>query len=528
MKKFLKKLLLITMISFLTVPFTYAQEEVEPLEDKEVILINNDKRLRQMDVNDLEIIQFTIDLEQEYKLHVEVTPKDVIEVTPGTNELSVYAKAVGNAKITILVMLEDVTDRKEINVKVNEQKGTLKFNQSVFYLVRNASFLVDYELEPKNIDSSRIVWESSDPSVASVENGTVYGRRLGKTTIYATLDGDTQSMEVIVSAPLEKLEFNSDSIRVNLNDKASIPDLIYVPYDTTTKKDPTYRIVDEEIAVIEDGMIRGIQIGKTQIEANINGVIAKLEINVVESSLASDSHTLLLENTLIDEDGFHLYVRNFKGLEKESFELYLPTNEILEYMSNREMSRLLIHLEDELLTKNLTNMKRMALDKEILLQLGAQKLEIVFLDSKETTLFKYFFDHRIQDNLDLSFNFSKIKDRDSLYKLVNNNYSYQLSFLFENDKPFIFSINQSVLESDKGQFHFHYYLENQKLVGDTQGIVMDEDHLVHFEIEHKDNVISLVPLVKQGNKSYIYWMSAIILVVLGGVVYQNRNKLLKR
>ncbi|HZJ87407.1 MAG TPA: hypothetical protein VFC75_04205, partial [Erysipelothrix sp.] len=271
-----------------------------------------------------------VNLDDEYKVKIHNSSKSILKVEKSENELTVHGAKAGKATLTILVETEEDSFYKELNFTVNkkEEKASIKFNEKTHTINRDDEFVIDFEVTPKNLDLARIVWESSDPQIASVENGSVFGHRVGTVEISARLDGIKETMEVIVIAPLEKIEFNPNSINLGLNETISIPDLIFVPYDTTVNRSVTYEVEDETIISIVDHKIIGLKSGETQVIAKVGNVEAQLHVKVDEQTLASDAHTLLLENTEIDDEGFHLNIRDFNGLEKDKYELYLPKKEI--------------------------------------------------------------------------------------------------------------------------------------------------------------------------------------------------------
>lgn len=531
MKKYFKNILIIALVATTLFPAASAVDETEP--DDNVIVLKNEKPVHNLKIHDTEIVQYMIDLEEgmvlgeDYKVAVHAAPEGIVEVVDEPNQLTVIAKKVGNAKVTIMVKItgENVSYTKELNFSVTQEKATLKFNQTSHELVRGTEFTVDFEVDPKTTDLSRIVWESSESAVATVVNGVVSGKKIGKTTIMATLDGTAKTMEVEVIAPLERLEFNASLLSVNLNATENIPDLIYVPYDTTVNRKANYKIEDETIAVIEDGAIRGLKTGETTLTATIGDITAELVVKVSEASIIGNAHTLLLAVVNQSDEGMNLEVRDFKGLEKDIFELFLPTDEILSYMENREYTRIYVKLDDELLKNNLNNMERMNLDKEILLQLGAQKLEIYFVNSKDEVQFVTYFDERIKQDFNLSFKLEKIPVEDPLYPKINNKHSFRLSFVEEELTGIRFGIVGSLLETHSEQIYFHYRAIDQFISEVETQVKTGEDGLLTLNIKDQINIISLTPISISNYNWIIIGLSLIVVAILASIVYKNRERL---
>lgn len=525
MKKVFVNLLIIMLLISGNIPYINAQE-VDPLVGEltsdDVITISNGKPIHKLKVHDTEIIKYTITLDKEYEVLVELVPNNVIALIHENNELHITAKAAGEAKITILVKVkdEDITYRKEINFQVYEEKASINFNQKSFNLIRGLSFVVDFEVNPKDTDLSRIVWQSSNTAIATVEAGKVSGHKIGTTTISATLDGQTQSMEVNVTVPLQKIEFNPTEVTVYLNEVLKIPDLIYVPYDTTSDKTVSYSVQDPDILVLEGDQLRGLKVGTTYVKALVRDVETLLKVNVKVQSILGDNHTLLLEVNEETDSEMILRVRDFTTLEKLDYELYLPTQEVLKYMENRELTKLKIVLEPELLTFNLNNLSRLLIDKEILLQLGAQKLEIIFSDTQGNDLFKAFFGQRHKADYDLSFNFEKINTNDPLFALVRNNNSFKINFNSSLPQGFEFGVSDKLFESEADQFHFLYTSQKEKLVDKGISAKADSNGFVWFDYDEVSNVISLSPLKLGNNNLTIIMMGGIVLGIVGFGAYR--------
>lgn len=542
MKRKLSILTIVALVSVLFFPNIIAEEAETPIVENIVeteveneienkIVLKNEKPVHQMNVFDTEIIHYTIETaEENYKVEVTVVPNGILDITEAEGSITVIAKAPGQAVLTILVLIDDkdITISKEIKFVVNEPKGTLKFNQSGYKLQRGAQFTVDFEVEPKTLDLSRIVWASSEPSVATVENGLVKGSKLGRTTISATLDGETHSMVVEVIAPLQKIEFNPSSILVSLNDTHEIPGIIYVPYDTTSEKNISYEVVDPSIIAIENNQIRGLKVGSTEVIAHVGNISTTLTVRVNEKSIATDAQTLLMRVDKEDDEGMYLSVRDFEGLNERNFELYLPTNEILTYMENREVTKLYVNLEDELLSQDLRNMVRFNIDKEIMLQLGAQKLEVHFTDKAGVTQFKTRFDSRKKEDFNLSFDFSKIKVDNPVYVEVNNEHSYQLFFIEDNLEGVSFSIHENQMKGNNEQIYFHYELVMKEISEIEMQIKSDDTGMVNFKLASKNNIISLTPIAQENFTMVIVMLSIVIVAILGSVIFkyskQLRNK----
>lgn len=108
----------------------------------------------------------------------------------------------------------------------NNPTVSLSFNKPELSLSVGQSYLVDYtlRLEPAEATQPQLVWESSDPSVLSVDQkGLVTALKTGKATL--TLSGGEASVScaVTVTVPAESLAFAQESYQVSMGKTLVLP-----------------------------------------------------------------------------------------------------------------------------------------------------------------------------------------------------------------------------------------------------------------------------------------------------------------
>lgn len=134
---------------------------------------------------------------------------------------------------------------------------------------------VELSFEPQGADEETITWKSSNPKVATVDDGLVTGIKSGTVQIIAMTPNDiTAACTVTVKKPQITLEKSSAKLKVGkrVQIKAScMPD---------TK--PTFKSQDKTIAsVTAKGMVKAKKKGKTVIVVKANGVSKKFNVTVV-------------------------------------------------------------------------------------------------------------------------------------------------------------------------------------------------------------------------------------------------------
>ena len=194
-------------------------------------------------------------------------------------------------------------------------------------------------------------------------------------------------------------------------------------------------------------------------------------------------------------------------------------------MENREHSTLWIQLPDELLKEDLSNLSSMLINKEILLQLGAQKLEVIFGDLNGKILYKFFINQRIKNDYNLSFNFRNIKLQDPLYQLVKNDRAFKLNFTEKPVDGMRVYINHKLFGSEVNQYHFIYGYNQDLIIDSEQKLMANDDGFIEFVPTHQENIVSLTPITNVNNTWIIVTFSMIIAMIVGFVLYKNIKRL---
>lgn len=138
--------------------------------------------------------------------------------------------------------------------------------------------------------SGTVTWSSSDTSVATVDNGTVKGLKIGETTITATRGNEVKTCKV-------KVVYNMIKIGGNYGTSVNEVNLVLNEHPTenlyATVEDDTYKIVndakvtwsssDTSVVTVDGstGTITAVKPGKTTITATAAGVTDTCEITVV-------------------------------------------------------------------------------------------------------------------------------------------------------------------------------------------------------------------------------------------------------
>ncbi|WP_122639087.1 polysaccharide lyase family 8 super-sandwich domain-containing protein [Romboutsia sp. Marseille-P6047] len=204
--------------------------------------------------------------------------------------------------------------------ELEKEPTSISLNESSIEITPGNSKKLDYTIEPLQANKQNVVWTSSDQSVAKVdENGLIKANKAGSAKITATIEKYPQfkaecKIEVKGTIEIEKIEFESDKIEIENNKHYVVKAKTYPQY---SNEEYSLVVENENIATIENGIVRGIGIGTTTVKAinSSGGELGSFELNVKENeedkydvvlNKIYDSHIpndlISPENNKVDQD----------------------------------------------------------------------------------------------------------------------------------------------------------------------------------------------------------------------------------
>lgn len=170
------------------------------------------------------------------------------------------------------------------DVKLNEESITLEIGDT---------FNIEATVLPSNAKYKDVIWDVKDTSVISLIDGKVRALKEGTTTITVTSvdQGKTAACTVIVTKQTTQIVTDKEEYVVYLNES--------VTPNITVKNDTGYtlEILDEEIAVMQDGKIKGLKEGTTTIKitSNNKNITKEIKITVCKEYIDLDKSLSLNE-----------------------------------------------------------------------------------------------------------------------------------------------------------------------------------------------------------------------------------------
>lgn len=229
------------------------------------------------------------------------------EIASVDEEGNVHAVAPGTVKITATSMDSFSTPKSaSCTITVLQAVSSISLSDSEMVLNVRANQNLTAVVSPENASRKDLIWESSDPAVATVsKTGTISAVSNGTAIITCTAadgSGVSSSCEVTVIQMVNSLKIESTSTAITVNKNESITLNATISPDNATNKDLTWESSNTDVATVDNnGTVTGISGGAATITctaADGSQKTAKIEIYV--PSIAVDS----TEYTVTSKDGF--------------------------------------------------------------------------------------------------------------------------------------------------------------------------------------------------------------------------------
>lgn len=148
-------------------------------------------------------------------------------------------------------------------------------------------------IEPKNATNKKLKWESSDESVATVNNGKVTGKAPGEAVITVTSEdgGLTASCTIHVITPIKKIRFSEKIIRLPVGFSQNVS--VIIDPEDATKQDLIWTSSNEDVATVdENGTVTGVSLGSAKITASAQDgskLKTTIDVKIMEFDLMFNS-----------------------------------------------------------------------------------------------------------------------------------------------------------------------------------------------------------------------------------------------
>ncbi|MDD3363018.1 MAG: Ig-like domain-containing protein [Hespellia sp.] len=188
--------------------------------------------------------------------------------------------AMGAGSATITATVDDKTATCAVTVTNPLQSISLNKTETTLKKGQEETLTVSYNPDDTT-DSKTVSWNSSDPSVATVDNaGKITAIKDGSTTITATVGDKTATCTVTVQeVKLKGISLDKTSTKIAKGEKETLT-ITYNPENTTDDKTATWESSDEKVATVANGEITAVGKGTATITAKVGAFTATCDVVV--------------------------------------------------------------------------------------------------------------------------------------------------------------------------------------------------------------------------------------------------------
>lgn len=229
----------------------------------------------------------TLKIGQNLQLTATVTPDNATDKTVNwtssdtsvaTVDTNGVVTALQKGTATITASNGDVNATCTLTVEEISSEEIVLNYVSISLKVGESSQLIA-QIFPEDTTDKNITWSSSDPSIATVDNGLVTALATGEVNITAANGTLTAQCSVNVQpVVVEQIVLDKTTDSVNVGETTIITATVYP--ENATDAVIEWTSMDETIAKVENGMISGIAPGSTVITASCGTITASCIITV--------------------------------------------------------------------------------------------------------------------------------------------------------------------------------------------------------------------------------------------------------
>lgn len=204
---------------------------------------------------------------------------------------------------------------------VNIAVKLVSLNKTATTIVIGGSELLTAAVLPENADDRTVTWSSSDPEVASVENGKVSALSLGEAVITATAGNLSAECTVTVKGPdVESVTLDMEELMIKKGQTAVLT-------ATVTPADADFGSLlwessDESVATVDNGKVTAVEVGSAVIKVTAGNKTARCTVYVSDAETESitvspkeltlkTGETAVIEATIYPEGSNIIYWSSF-------------------------------------------------------------------------------------------------------------------------------------------------------------------------------------------------------------------------
>ena len=248
-------------------------------EASELVLLDNNIKLKVNESKELKVVINPIDF------------KDLITWTSSDERVAIVdskgiVTAVGYGNAEIKAVYGNREARTNVNVYIPVDNITL--DKDHISLPVNTTTTIKPTVTPTEASNQEIIWESSNPSVATIDNGLIKGISEGKTTITVSIGDKKAIVDVVVIIPVESIKLNKTSLTLKKDDSETL--IATINPSNVTNKQVTWKSSNDNIVSVDNnGKVTGKGTGTVTITASIDGKSATCTVKSIGYIITQDT-----------------------------------------------------------------------------------------------------------------------------------------------------------------------------------------------------------------------------------------------
>ena len=236
----------------------------------------------------------------------------------------------GTARVTVQVVQPTRTIRAQIPISVIHAVENISLSKTELSIPINKRDRINASVLPANAGNKKLLWESSDESIATVDNGSVLAIGVGECDIVCkTTDGSgvETSCHVCVTQPVEKIYVESNKVIVPAQGSIQ-PEILFEPKNASDKS-LIWKSSNESICTVnQNGIIYGLKPGNCQVTIKTKDGSNKtitLSVHVSTLDLKEHKYDVLLTNPARAD----FIPIDYRGLDVSEFDLEVDNKSAL-------------------------------------------------------------------------------------------------------------------------------------------------------------------------------------------------------
>ena len=230
--------------------------------DKITSITINDKNItlfigESLDVN----VSILPDSESKDKIVWESNNPNVVTIENG----KITGISIGTTIVTAKSKNGKVSDTSIVKVIKKEITG-IEFDESYIELEIGNAKELKAKIIPEKLQNEKLIWSSSDSSIAMVDEGKITGISNGEVIIKAQGGEKEAICNVKVITPVESIKLDKTTLTVDMGATETINAIISP--ETASNKNIKWSSSDSSVATVDDGKVTGIKEGTASITAD--------------------------------------------------------------------------------------------------------------------------------------------------------------------------------------------------------------------------------------------------------------------